>query len=74
MTVGNNSHMLPDMNECKISAANLFLILDTKDEDMIQIEEQSKMLKKTISGDLIFQNICFKYESRTEYLFKNFNL
>jgi hypothetical protein len=31
MTVGNNSHILPDMGECKISAANLFLILDTKD-------------------------------------------
>lgn len=31
MTVGNNSHILPDMGECKISAANLFLIMDTKD-------------------------------------------
>lgn len=28
MTVGNNSHILPDMNECKIGAAELFLILD----------------------------------------------
>lgn len=31
MTVGNNSHILPDMNECKISAANLFMVLDTQD-------------------------------------------
>lgn len=31
MTVGNNSHILPDMGECKVSAANLFLLLDTKD-------------------------------------------
>lgn len=31
MTVGNNSHILPDMAECKVAAANLFLILDTKD-------------------------------------------
>lgn len=38
MTVGNNSHILPDMGECKISAANLFLILDTKDESQIQID------------------------------------
>lgn len=37
MTVGNNSHILPDMAECKVSAANLFLIMDTKDEDQIQI-------------------------------------
>lgn len=38
MTVGNNSHILPDMAECKVSAANLFLILDTKDEDQVQID------------------------------------
>ena len=30
---GNNSHVLPDLGECKISAANLFLLLDNKDED-----------------------------------------
>jgi ABC-type multidrug transport system fused ATPase/permease subunit len=38
MTVGNNSHMLPDIGECKVSAANLFKILDTKDEDQIQVD------------------------------------
>ena len=38
MTVGNNSHILPDMGECKISAANLFLIMDTKDEHQIQVD------------------------------------
>lgn len=31
MRVGNDSHILPDIGECKISAANLFQILDTKD-------------------------------------------
>lgn len=36
--VGNNSHVLPDLGECKISAANLFLLLDNKDEDQIQID------------------------------------
>lgn len=29
MTVGNNSHILPDMNDCRIGAAGLFMILDT---------------------------------------------
>lgn len=51
MSVGNNSQNLPDVNECKISAANLFLLLEEKDEDMIQIEEKSKMLKKQINGN-----------------------
>lgn len=45
MSVGNNSHVLPDIGVCKISAANLFQILDTKDEEQIQIDENSKMLK-----------------------------
>jgi len=50
------------------------LILDDKDEDMIQINEKSKMLKKQINGNFEFKDIMFKYESRNEYLFKNFNL
>lgn len=46
MTVGNNSQILPDIAECKVSAASLFRILDEKDEEQMQIEEQSQMLKK----------------------------
>lgn len=61
MTVGNNSHILPDMGECKISAANLFLILDTKDEDQIQIDENSKLFRKEINGKFVFKDIRFKY-------------
>lgn len=74
MSVGNNSQLLPDMGECKISAANLFLILEEKDEDMIQIDEKSKMLKKQINGNFEFKDISFRYENRSEYLFKNFHL
>jgi ATP-binding cassette subfamily B (MDR/TAP) protein 1 len=31
MTVGNNSHFLPDVGAAKNSAANLFLIIDSED-------------------------------------------
>ncbi len=44
MTVGNNSHFLPDVGAAKNSAANLFLIIDSEDQDQIQQREQSKML------------------------------
>ena len=36
MTVGNNSHFLPDLKNCKVSAANLFKVLDTDDENQLQ--------------------------------------
>jgi len=65
MTVGNNSHILPDMAECKVSAGNLFMILDTKDEDQIQIDEKSKLLKTKINGNIKLRDIKFKYETRS---------
>ncbi len=61
MTVGNNSHILPDMGECKISAAQLFMIMDTKDEHQIQIDEKSKMIQNRIRGDFELKDIKFKY-------------
>ena len=37
MTAGNNSHFAPDVAACKSSAANLFAILDSEDEDQTQL-------------------------------------
>jgi len=36
MSVGNNSHFMPDAAAAKNAAANLFLILDSEDESQIQ--------------------------------------
>ena len=74
MSAGNNAHFMPDAAAANNAAANLFLILDTEDEEQIQIKEESKMLKEGISGDIKLSNINFKYESRSEDLFKDFNL
>ena len=38
MTAGNNAHFMPDTAACKNSAANLFEIQDSKDEDQLQID------------------------------------
>ena len=69
MGAGNNAHFMPDAAAAKNAAANLFLILDTEDEDQLQIREESKMLKEGINGDIEFKEIRFKYESRNEELF-----
>lgn len=74
MSAGNNAHFMPDAAAANNAAANLFLILDTEDEEQIQVKEESKMLKQGISGDIKLSNINFKYESRSEELFKDFNL
>ena len=74
MSTGNNAHFMPEAGVAQNAAANLFLILDTEDEDQVQTREESKMLKEGINGDIEFKNINFKYESRNEELFKGLSL
>ena len=38
MTAGNNMVFMPDLAAAKTSAANLFLILDSPDEDQMQYQ------------------------------------
>ena len=64
MTAGNNMHFAPDVTAAKKSASNIFLIQDSLDEDQLQIESGSKMLKSKINGNIVFKNVSFKYESR----------
>lgn len=53
MNIGNNTHFLPDMSACKISAANLFHIQDSEDEEQMQVREGSKLLKEGADGDIV---------------------
>lgn len=36
--------MMPDLAECKTSGAYLFTILDSEDEDQLQIKDKSLMI------------------------------
>jgi ABC-type multidrug transport system fused ATPase/permease subunit len=74
MTAGNNAHFMPDIAEGKKSAASLFEIQDSNDEDQLQIQNKSKMLKDPIKGHIIFRDVSFKYESRDYKVFKKLNL
>jgi ATP-binding cassette subfamily B (MDR/TAP) protein 1 len=69
MSAGNNAHFMPDVAQTNNAAANLFLILDSEDEEQMQAREESKMIKEGVNGDIEFRNISFKYESRTERVF-----
>lgn len=74
MTAGNNAHFMPDAAACKNSAANLFEIQDSQDEDQMQVAENSKLLKDGADGDIVLNDVDFKYESRNEYVFKHMDL
>ena len=74
MTAGNNAHFMPDTAACKNSAANLFEIQDSQDEDQMQTAENSKMLRTGANGDIELKDVDFKYESRNEFVFKHMNI
>jgi ABC-type multidrug transport system fused ATPase/permease subunit len=74
MTAGNNAHFMPDTAACKNSAANLFEIQDSKDEEQLQVNEGSKMLTTGADGDIVLEEVDFKYDSRNEYVFQKMSL
>jgi ATP-binding cassette, subfamily B (MDR/TAP), member 1 len=74
MTAGNNAHMMPDMGVGKKAAASIFEIIDSLDEDQLQKETGSKMVKTPIKGNIVVKNITFKYESRDQPVFTDMNL
>lgn len=74
MTAGNNAHFIPDVAASKKSAANILFILDSSDEDQLQIETNSKMLKTPIKGHIQINKISFKYETRDHDVFSNLSL
>ena len=74
MTAGNNMHFMSDAAEGNKAAANIFEILDTDDEDQLQVKEGSKMLTTPIHGDFEFHNLEFKYETRDQFVFTDFSL
>ena len=71
MTAGNNAHFMPDAAAAKNSAAKLFEIQDSLDEDQLQADSGSKMMKTPIRGHIVFQGVTFKYESRDHIAVEN---
>lgn len=49
---GNNFYFMPDVVAGKQSAESLFEVLDTEDEDQIQIKHGSKLQKTPITGNI----------------------
>ena len=57
MSAGNNASFIPDINNCKVSAGNLFKIIDQQDEEQRQVAENSMMQTSGIEGNIALSGI-----------------
>jgi len=74
-TTGLNMQFVPDIASGKNSAANLFEILDGKDEEQMQIESGSTMMKEGGGrGQIEFKSVTFRYPSHKNYTFIDLSL
>ena len=62
----------PDVGTARQAAISLIKILDTPSE--IDINDTQGKITKPIKGEIVFENVSFKYPTRDEYIFKNLNL
>ena len=74
LTTGFNMLFIPDIGKAKISAAHLFGIIDSSDEDDEQILQNSKMITTKGEGKINFNHVTFKYKSRKEFTLNNLSL
>lgn len=71
MIGGQNIKQIPDLVKIKIALRDIFKILDSADEDQLQIHANSKLINKPIVGNIEFKDVSFKYQSREEIVLTN---
>jgi ABC-type multidrug transport system fused ATPase/permease subunit len=71
MIGGQNIKQIPDLVKIKIALRDIFKILDSTDEDQLQIHENSKLINRPIVGNIEFKDVSFKYQSREEIVLTN---
>ena len=68
---GNAMQFLPEVGAARQAAIGLIRILDTPSE--IDINDTEGKITKPIKGEIVFENVSFKYPTRDHYVFKNLN-
>ena len=71
--VGDIKNRLGDLAQTNKSIIDIFKIIDSEDEDLLQIKQGSKLIKNLIKGQIEFKDVWFKYETRNEYSLKGVN-
>ena len=68
---GSAMQFLLEVGAARQAAIGLIRILDTSSE--IDINDTGGKITKPIKGEIVFENVSFKYPTRDHYVFKNFN-
>ena len=69
---GNTLGFMPELGGAHQAAIGLIQLLDTPSE--IDINDTQGKITKPIKGEIVFENVSFKYPTRDQYVFKNLNL
>jgi hypothetical protein len=52
MIGGQNIKQIPDLLKIKVALCEMFKLLDSADEDQLQIQEKSPLINRPIVGDI----------------------
>ena len=61
MIGGQNIKQIPDLVKIKVALRDIFKILDSADEDQLQIKDKSELINRPIEGNIEFKDVSFKY-------------
>ncbi len=71
---GAASQFLPDVGECVQAGEKVFSLLDSQEEENYIVENDKVVLSNDFVGKIEIKNLYFKYPTRDNYVFENFNL
>ena len=71
---GISGNFLPDVAECVLAGEKVFTLLDSQDQENYVPQKNYQNFLNDFKGKIEFKNIYFKYPTRENYLFENFNL
>ena len=71
---GASSSFLPDVGECVQAGEKVFNLLDSTDQETYVSAKDNKIFNNEFNGKIEIKHLYFKYPTRDNYVFENFNL
>ena len=71
---GASAGFLPDVGECVQAGEKVFNLLDSSDEEVYVNNKDDKIFTNQFIGKIQIKNLYFKYPTRDNYVFEDFNL
>lgn len=71
---GASSGFLPDVGACVQAGEKVFDLIDSQEEEPYKSSEDNKIFHDSFQGKIEIKNVFFKYPTRDNYVFEDFNL